>query len=224
MKNVKNKTKILIAIIAIIIIIGVTIIFTIGLNFDLKYQDTKKIELYIGKEFQVSDIKNITNEVLKNKEVIIQKVEVFEDTVSIIAKDISEEEKNNLVNKINEKYQTSISNEETKIDTIPNTRGRDIIEPYIFPFVICTLIILVYNAIRYRKLGIVKTTLKTIVFLVLSQGIILSIMAITRIPIGRFTLPMVIIVYIITSISLANKFEKNLKNIYEIENKDKKEK
>ena len=35
---------------------------------------------------------------------IIQKVEVFEDTVSITAKEISEEQKQNIITKVNEKY------------------------------------------------------------------------------------------------------------------------
>lgn len=211
MKNIKNKTKILIAIIAIIIIVGFTITLTIGLNFELKYQDTKRVELNLGKDFEMSDIKAITNEVFANKEVIIQKVEVFEDTVSIQAKDISEEEKTNLVNKINEKYQTELSAEEINIYAVPNTRGRDIVEPYIFPFALATLIILVYMAIRYHRLGIIKVLLKSAIIIVLAQALLLSVMAITRIPVGRLTLPLVIVVYIITLMGLSNNLERKLK-------------
>ena len=211
MKNIKNKTKILIAIIAIIIIVGFTITLTIGLNFELRYQDTKRVELNLGKDFEIADIKAITNEVFENKEVIIQKVEVFEDTVSIQAKDISEEEKTNLVNKINEKYQTELSAEEINIYTVPNTRGRDIVEPYIFPFALATLIILVYMAIRYHKLGIIKVLLKSAIIIVLAQVLLLSVMAITRIPVGRLTLPLVIVVYIITLMGLSNNLERKLK-------------
>lgn len=211
MKNIKNKTKILIAIIAIIIIVGFTITLTIGLNFELRYQDTKRVELNLGKDFEISDIKAITNEVFANKEVIIQKVEVFEDTVSVQAKDISEEEKTNLVNKINEKYQTELSAEEINIYAVPNTRGRDIVEPYIFPFALATLIILVYMAIRYHKLGIIKVLLKSAIIIVLAQVLLLSVMAITRIPVGRLTLPLVIVVYIITLMGLSNNLERKLK-------------
>ena len=71
MKNIKNKTKILIAIIAIIIIVGFAITLTIGLNFELRYQDTKRVELNLGKDFEIADIKAITNEVFANKEVIL---------------------------------------------------------------------------------------------------------------------------------------------------------
>lgn len=211
MKNIKNKTKILIAIIAIIIIVGFAITLTIGLNFELRYQDTKRVELNLGKDFEISDIKAITNEVFANKEVIIQKVEVFEDTVSVQAKDISEEEKTNLVNKINEKYQTELSAEEINIYAVPNTRGRDIVEPYIFPFALATLIILVYMAIRYHKLGIIKVLLKSAIIIVLAQVLLLSVMAITRIPVGRLTLPLVIVVYIITLMGLSNNLERKLK-------------
>lgn len=211
MKNIKNKTKILIAIIAIIIIVGFTITLTIGLNFELRYQDTKRVELNLGKDFEIADIKAITNEVFANKEVITQKVEVFEDTVSIQAKDISEEEKTNLVNKINEKYQTELSAEEINIYAVPNTRGRDIVEPYIFPFALATLIILVYMAIRYHKLGIIKVLLKSAIIIVLAQVLLLSVMAITRIPVGRLTLPLVIVVYIITLMGLSNNLERKLK-------------
>ena len=211
MKNIKNKTKILIAIIAIIIIVGFTITLTIGLNFELRYQDTKRVELNLGKDFEIADIKAITNEVFANKEVITQKVEVFEDTVSIQAKDISEEEKTNLVNKINEKYQTELSAEEINIYAVPNTRGRDIVEPYIFPFALATLIILVYMAIRYHKLGIIKVLLKSAIIIVLAQVLLLSVMAITRIPVGRLTLPLVIVVYIITLMGLCNNLERKLK-------------
>ena len=103
MKKMTKKQKILIAIIALIIIAGIIITATIGLNFDLRYQDSKKIELYLEQDFEISDIKAITDEVFSNEPVIIQKVEVYEDTVSITAKDITDDKKPELINKINEK-------------------------------------------------------------------------------------------------------------------------
>lgn len=212
MKNINKKTKILVALIAIVIILGIAITLTMGLNFDLKYQETKKIELYLKKDFEISDIKQITNEVMENQPVIIQKVEVYEDTVSITAKDITDEQKTNLVNKLNEKYSAELEADKIEISSIPNTRGRDIIKPYILPFVIATIIILVYMAIRYYKLGAMKTVLKTAGISILAQIILLSVIAITRIPIGRLTIPMVITVYILTLIGITTYFENKLKN------------
>ena len=211
MKKMTKKQKILIAIIALIIIAGIIITATIGLNFDLRYQESKKVELYLEQNFEISDIKAITDEVFSNEPVIIQKVEVYEDTVSITAKDITDEQKVDLINKINEKYGTELSADSTTIESIPHTRGRDIIKPYIAPFSIATLIILVYMAIRYRKLGIVKTILKVVIISVVAQATLLGVIAITRIPIGRLTIPMVIVIYMLTLVGLTSNFEKKLK-------------
>lgn len=210
MKEIIEKNKVLILLIAIIVVIGIVITAIIGFNFDLKYQQAKKVELHINKEFAISDIKQITNEVLGNNGVIIQKVEMFEDTASIIAKDITDEQKSNLITKINEKYGTELSAENTEIVTIPHTRGRDIVKPYIIPFLISTVIIIVYMAIRYYKLNSIKVVLETIGVLAIAQILLFSIMAITRIPIGRLTIPLMILVYILSLLGITNKDEKNL--------------
>ena len=210
--KLSKKTKIIITIIAIIILIGIAITCTIGLNFDLRYRDSKRMELYLEQDFNISDIKQMTDEVMKDKKIIIQKVEVYEDTVSITAEDITDEEKQSLIDKVNEKYGTTLSAESTQIENIPNTRGRDIVKPYVVPFGIASLIILVYMAIRYRKLGVIKTLLKTVLILIVAQIVLLSIMAITRIPIGIVTIPLVITVYLLTLVGLTTYFEKQLTN------------
>ena len=203
--------KIIIALIAIIIIAGITIICTTGLNFDLQSQDSKKIELYLKKEFETADIEKITNEVMGNQEVIIQKVEVYEDTASVIAKEITDEQKQNLITKVNEKYGTELKAEDIEIKTVTNLRGRDIVKPYIIPFATVLAVTLAYMAIRYRKLKSIKIILKTGIVAILAQALLLSIIAITRIPVGRLTMPAVIAVYILTICILTNKFEKQLK-------------
>lgn len=208
--NITKKTKIIAIIIAIIIIAGIAVTATIGLNYDLRYQSAQKIELYIEKDFNNSDIKNIVNEVMPNTPVIIQKVEVFEDTVSITAKEITDEQKQNIISKVNERYGTNLSADSTEIDSISNTRGRDLIKPYIFGFVMSILIILIYIAVRYMNLGVLKTLGQTILALVLTQAVLLSVIAITRIPVGRLTMPIVVAVYLLTLIGLTTKFEKDL--------------
>lgn len=208
--NITKKTKIIAIIIAIIIIAGIAVTATIGLNYDLRYQSAQKIELYIEKDFNNSDIKNIVNEVMPNTPVIIQKVEVFEDTVSITAKEITDEQKQNIISKVNEKYGTNLSTDSTEIESISNTRGRDLVKPYIFGFVMSILIILIYIAVRYMNLGVLKTLGQTILTLVLTQAVLLSVIAITRIPVGRLTMPIVVAVYLLTLIGLTTKFEKDL--------------
>lgn len=209
-QKMTNKTKIIIAIIAVVILAGIIITLTIGLNFDLRYQESKSIQLYLETDFDISDIKQITDEVMPGEKVIIQKVEVYEDTVNIRAKNITDEQKQSLIDKVNEKYGTELSADSIAVESIPNTRGRDIIKPYIAPFVIATLIILLYMAIRYRKLGIIKALVKTVVVSVVAQATLLSVMAITRIPIGIVTIPLVITVYLLTLVGLTTYFEQQL--------------
>ena len=166
MKNITKKQKIIFIILAVIIIAGIAVISTIGFNLELKMQETKKIELYIQKDFEISDIKNIVKEVIPDESIMIQKVEVFEDSVSITAKDITEEQKQSIIDKVNEKYGTELKADSTEIINIPNMKIRDLVKPYVTSFAISTVLILVYIAIRYRKLGFVKTMLKSLLDLV----------------------------------------------------------
>ena len=207
MGKIKKSKTIIIALIIIVLIAGLVVIFTKGLNFDLKYQEAKKIEIYVGKEINVSEIKNITNEIFGEQKVLIQMVEIYDTSVAITSIDITEEQKESLITKINEKYGTEIKSEDTQITKIPHTKGKDIVKPYIAPFIIATVIIFAYMMIRYYKLGSVKVLLKTILILVLAQVMLFSIIAITRIPVGTLTIPMVIIVYFLTLIGIVSRLE-----------------
>lgn len=224
MKQFIKSKQLKIILMLLVIIAGIVMIAVKGFNFDLKYQDTQRVELYLKTEFNTSDIRQITNEVFGNQKVMIQKVEVFEDSVSITTTSISEEQKNNLITKINEKYGTELKAEDTTVEDIAHTRGRDIIKPYIVPFVIAVIVVLIYLAIRYYKLSIAKVIAKSVGIMILAQILLFSVIAITRIPIGRLTIPMVILVYLLTLFGITNMFEKNLskKNLEEKKDKSKK--
>ena len=83
MKQFIKSKQLKIILMLLVIIAGIAMIAVKGFNFDLKYQDTQRVELYLKTEFNISDIRQITNEVFGNQKVMIQKVEVFEDSVSI---------------------------------------------------------------------------------------------------------------------------------------------
>ena len=207
----KKTNKILILLMILIIIAGILMIIFKGFNFDLKYQDTKQIEFGLDQQFSISDIKAITDEVLNNEPVLIRKVEVYEDAVNITAREITDEQKANIITKVNEKYGTDLKADEIEIGTVAHTKGRDIIMPYVLPFAIATIIILVYMMIKYYKLNSGKVLLKTIGIIILTQILLFSIMAITRIPIGRLTIPLVLTVYMLTLVWYTSKLENKLK-------------
>lgn len=212
MKEISKKTKILALLIALVMIVGIIVTFTVGFNIELRYQDAKKIQLYLEKEFEIADIKQITDEVLSNQEVVIQKVEVYEDSVAIVAKDITEEQRTEIVNKVNEKYGIELTADNIEITNIPHAKVSDIVKPYIIPFAIATVIIVVYMAIRYYQLGVFATIAKTLVTLVIAEAVLVCVMAITRIPLGRITLPLVLAAYVLSLLGLTTHAEKKLAN------------
>ena len=207
----KKTNKILILLMILIIIAGILMIIFKGFNFDLKYQDTKQIEFGLDQQFSISDIKAITDEVLNNEPVLIRKVEVYEDAVNITAREITDEQKANIITKVNEKYGTDLNADEIEIATVAHTKGKDIIMPYVVPFIIATIIILIYMMIKYYKLNSGKVLLKTIGIIILTQILLFNIMAITRIPIGRLTIPLVLTVYMLTLVWYTTKLENQLK-------------
>ena len=82
------------------------------------------------------------------------------------------------------------------IESNENARLRDFLKPYVVPVTVVTFIVLVYYAILYRKLGVIRVIVKAGLIIVLSQAVLLSIFAITRLPMGRLTTPLVLLVYV----------------------------
>ena len=207
----KHKSTIILTIMIVTILIAGTIrIFTKGLAFDLKLQDTQKVEMVIGQKFEKKDIKDIAHEVFGKQPVLISTVEVYEETASITTTQISNEQKTELIKKINEKYGTDIKEDDVTVEQVSHVRGRDFIKPYIVPFVIATAIILVYLMIRYYKLNSAKVLLQSAVIIALSQLVLLGVIVITRMPNGRYTIPLVLLTYVFSTYICTTKFDKKL--------------
>ena len=210
MKEHKNKK--IISIITIIVLIGIIVISTVGFKVSLKYHENKKIEISMSKKFELNDIEKISKEVI-GKKVIAQKVEIYEDAVKIVAEDITEEQKNEIINKINEKYEVNIDKESVKIQEVPHARLRDLIKPYITPFIIMTIVVLIYMVLRYYKLNSLMVFLKTLLDIVVGQALLFSLFAILRIEIGIITIPLVIVTYILSIMYCTQNCEKKLEEI-----------
>ena len=202
----KNK-KIIYIIIACIILIGAIITGFKGLNVGLKYSPNKQIEINIGKEFDKNNIKQIVKEVIGNKEIQIQKVELYEEIVSIIIRDITDEQIEQINTKINETY--GISNEIKDIIITRNgsLRISDIVRPYIFPIAISLMIIIVYAGVRFRKINIFEVLAKIIGMNIIAEALYVSILAITRLPINNLSIPMAIAIYLVITFAIFNELE-----------------
>lgn len=211
------KNKVL-AVLAIIIIIGMIVIAAIGFNVDRNYKRYSLVEISIGKEFNINDIKTITDEVFQNSKVEIQKAGDFKDIVIIKTNEINDEQKETLNTKINEKYGTENTIENVKVNEISNFKLRDLVKPYIIPVIISTILILVYMAIRFKKLGIGKVILQDVLMIIIAELLYFAIIAITRYPVNSLVMPVSLIIYVAIITTLTGIFEKqkfNLDNVKE---------
>ena len=216
----QKKAKILCIIIAIIIIAGAIVTGVKGFNIELIYSNRQEIIITDNTGLNIDEIKEIAESVLENKKVKVQKNQKFENSVVIVSKEISEEEKENIVNKVNEKYSADISNDDVNIINVANTRIRDILKPYILPGIVTFVIILLYFLIVYNKIGIKKVLLTGIFTPIIVELLYYSIIAITRIPFGRITNSIAIGLYIASIGAITVLFQNEKEKLVENEKKE----
>lgn len=205
-----KKNRLVYVIIAIIIIAGVINTYLNKFNFSLAYDSSVRIDVYIGKDYNTEEIKNIAKEVMGDEEVLIQEVETFNDMVAITVREISDEQKQSILDKINEKYETEITVDEISLTNIPHYDGKHVLNRYILPMAIAAVAIILYISVRYHKLGAVKMSARTILWSIIVELLYVSIISLVRIPVSFYTIPLGIVIEIILLIILANKFEQEL--------------
>ena len=216
----KNKTLYIILI--VLIIIGVIVYKAKGFNKELNYSNRQEFEISAASTFDVSKVEEIVKSIITNRKIKVQKVERFENALVITSTEISEEEKQNIINKMNEEYNENISNESVSIVSIPETRVYDVLKPYVLPAIIVFTSILVYFIFMYRKLGVISVLVEGILVPVIVILSYYAIIAIVRIPFGRITNSIVVGVFILTIGMLAIYFQ-NKKEKLTIDNKKEKE-
>lgn len=199
MEKIKNP-KIIYLVAVLIIIVGIIVTCIWKTNFSLEYSEHTRINVYIGKKFNIDDIKQIAEEVFEEKEIKYQNIEIFNDSIAINVKELNDEELALLKEKVKEKYEIEEIDSSVTTMIIPHYRIRDIIKPHIVPIIITTLVILVYIGIRYFNLGILKTVCTLLLRLIVSEAVLASIIQIIRIPVGVYTIPVAILVYVLVTI------------------------
>ena len=122
METNKNSKKIIIFGVILLIIAGIIVVALKGFNVSLMFGKHEVIELKIGKKVDLNVIKEICTEVFPKKEFVAKELEVFGDSMQINVKTITDEEKANLINQINEKFETSKTVEDLNINSVSNKR------------------------------------------------------------------------------------------------------
>ena len=205
----KNK-KILIYSLIVFILAGMTVILLKGFKVDLMIREHDSIEYTVGTDFNIKEIEDIAKEQLNGKAVKLRIIEVFNDAVSINSLEITDEEKNNIVNKLNDKYTNQIDINEVNIISNPGLRLREIAKPYILPTIISIILIYISYCIRFYKYSTfnLKIILESIITITFIDLLLLSLIAILRIPVTTITIPVIIFITMFSIIVYFSK-EKN---------------
>lgn len=111
----KNKTLYIIMIIAIIL--GAIIVKAKDFNYSTLYSEHKRVEIIVGKEYELKDIEKIADESIREDH-ITRKATLYGTSVTIDAKDITDDELNTLFAKLNEKYSKSYNIKDVKKEDI----------------------------------------------------------------------------------------------------------
>lgn len=220
MKDIIKDKKKIYGIVILIILISIVFICFFKLNFSLIYSDNTRLDIYIGKDYDTKDIKTITKEIFKKQKVQYQKIETFNDTVAVTVKEATDDQINELKEKLKEKYELETTENLIQVSKVAHLRGRDIVKPYIIPTALATIIILVYIGIRYMKLGILKVVCDLSIKLIVLEALYLSAIAIFRLPIGIYTMPIAMAIYLLVIIILVTSYQNKL-NKKQLENKNK---
>lgn len=201
----KKRNKIICIILAIIFIAAIVVTGVKGLNVGIEYSEGVSIVFNLKKQYETKDIENIVKEIWPNEQFMVQKVEVYDESVLVKVWGTTDEQLENLANKINEKYELELKKEDMTLLYNSNEKLRNIIRPYVVPLIIATALIVVYYSVRFKD---VKEIMRLLLALISVEGIIYSIYALTRLPINLLTMPIVMVAYVATIIYMTAKNEK----------------
>lgn len=191
------KKRVLYIVLAVVFIISIILTCTIGLKVDLGYAEGDEIALVMGKEIQLSEIKDITNDIWKESNV--QKIEYWNDSVLIKAREMKSEDLELLCTKLNEKYGTEFKLEDMSVKHTSNIKLRNVISPYIIPVGLATILVGVFYGVRHKS---AKRMIDLFKYIVIAEGLLYSVHAILRVPVSSFTMPIAIVLY--TAVILIN--------------------
>lgn len=194
----KNK-KVLIILLILIIVSGIIVVSTIGFKKTSEYTSGTKIEVYIPKGYDKKDIIDIAEKTFNNRDIVFYELEKLNQVACIKVNEYTEEELTAFKNEVAQKYDIDVEKLEVYEVLVPATRISSIVEPYAMPCIITTLLVLVYIFIRgFKTDNMFKNILNMLLILIAVEGLYFSLIAILRIPIGTLTMPIALVLFIIT--------------------------
>lgn len=205
MNYIFKKNKVILIIISVLIIAGMITMVVTGFEKSSQYQAGTRIEVYIPQGYEKQDVINIAKESFSTKKIGFEEVEKLNQVAGIKINEYSQEELKTFKTKISEKYDIDEKELQVYEITIPKTRIRTAVEPYVFPIILVTVLSLIYILFRNLKSeNKWKIILKVVATLAIVLGLYFSIILILQLPFADYTMPLALAIYIITLIILVN--------------------
>lgn len=148
-----------------------------ALNYDVEFVGGTQLLLSIGQEFNNDDIANTVKEVTSQTTPQIQRI-LGEQQVNIKLKSIDDETRNNLINKLKEKYPNV---EALEVSNVSSTISGEMQRTAILAVTIACLAMLAYITFRFKNL---QSGLSAILALLHDVLIVIGVYAVLRIPIN----------------------------------------
>ena len=205
--KMSGSKKILLLGIILLIISGIVVVALKGVKVSLILQQHEEINVYIGKPTNIKDMEKICKEVFKDKRFVVRGLDIFTDAYSINVESVINEEKDELISKVNEKFGVNITTEDISEKNISNIRIRDIVKPYIKPVLISAVLMAVYVVIRFRKENAFKLLGKILGIIVLTEAVIFSIIAVLRISLSATMINLMAVIAVVELCLYLNKLE-----------------
>ena len=206
MKKYFNIKTILLAISILIIIAGAITIGVSGFEKSLEYKAGTRIEVYIPEGYEQQEIMDIAKECFKTDEILFSKIENVNKVAGIKVTNYTQAQFENYLLKISEKYEIEAEEMEYYEIVVPETKISTIINPYILPVLLITVLSLIYILIRNYKLdNKIKKSLKILGILVITLCLYFSIIALFKFSFSIYTMPLAFAIYIVTLLISANK-------------------
>lgn len=214
------KKKIVICLVILIIAVGTIFTCIKGFNFDTNYKASIRIQIQMEESFEMSDIESIAKSVFPEDRIIeITYADTFNALPVIHVTSATNEELENLENKLREKYSFKAENEEENAEesseeemdgqvlyvmNLSDESIYDLIRGYITPIIITFVITVIFLGIYYgwyKKLGVVNGVIIPVAVIFAVNALYISIISICRVPVNEYVIAVGLFVYTISLIA-----------------------
>lgn len=210
METNKNSKKIIIFGVILLMLAGLIVVALKGFKVSLMFGKHETIEIKLDKAMDFKTMEQISKDVFQKKDFTLKELEVFGDSAQINVEAITDEEKTTLINQINEKFEVSKTVEDLKIYSVSNKRIRDVVKPYIVPMISAFAVIFIYVLIRFRKINGIQLILEFVKTAILTEVILLSVIAVIRFPVTDGLIAILMLIPILELIIATFKGEEKL--------------